>query len=134
MNGIFTFCDVMEFDGPFDGGIDARKDLIHDPPIDDPNYLKLMAESNDPLYEGNELNRFIGALMILNTCATHRVTNGFVDKLFSLLQKSIVPNLNNLFTSHYEAKSLIQNPGLGYVIIHACENGCVLYRKEHNVV
>jgi hypothetical protein len=71
--------------------------------------------------------------MILNTCATHRVTNGFVDELLSLLQNSIVPKPNDLPRSHYEAKRLIQDLGLGYILIHVCENGCVLYRNQYAI-
>jgi hypothetical protein len=46
----------------------------------------------------------------------------------------MLPKPNNLFSFHYEAKSLIQNLGLGYLIIHACENGRVLYRNEHMAI
>jgi hypothetical protein len=71
--------------------------------------------------------------MILNTYATHHCTNGFVDQLLSLLQNFVIL-LNNLPKSHYEAKSLVQNLGLGYISIHACQNGCVLYWNGHEVV
>jgi hypothetical protein len=67
--------------------------------------------------------------MIWNTCATHHYTNGSVDELLSLLTNSMFPKPNNLLSFHYEANSLIQN--LGYVTIHACENGCISYHNEH---
>lgn len=67
--------------------------------------------------------------MLLNTCATHRVTNGLVNELFSLLCNSILPQPNKPLKSHYVAKRLVQNLGLSYSIIHACENGCVLFRN-----
>ncbi len=50
----------------------------------------------------------------------------------SLLQNSLVPKPNNLPKSHYEAKSLIQHFGLRYNTIHACKNGCVLYKNLHS--
>jgi hypothetical protein len=73
MNDPITLCDEMEFDGPLDGGTDVREDFIFNPPIDDPSYLKLMAKYSVPPYESNELNKLIGTLMILNTCATNRI-------------------------------------------------------------
>ncbi len=66
--------------------------------------------------------------MILNTYATHHCTNGFVDQLLSLLQNFVLLKLNNLPKSHCEAKSLVQNLGLGYISIHACQNGCVVLK------
>lgn len=50
--------------------------------MDNLHYLKLIAESKLHLYDGSELSRLIGTLMLLNTCATHRVTNGLVDEFF----------------------------------------------------
>jgi hypothetical protein len=72
--------------------------------------------------------------MLLNTCATHRVTNRFVDELLALLQNSILPKLNHLCWSHYEANNLIQNLNLGYNIIHACGKGYVLFYNQYNEV
>jgi hypothetical protein len=99
--------------------------------INNLHYLKLAIESNVALYEGCAHSRLIGTLMILNTCATHHYTNGFVDELLSLLKNFMLPKPNNLFNFHYEAMNLIQNLGLGYLTIHACENDCVLYHNEH---
>ena len=46
--------------------------------------------------------------------------------------------LNNTFfegavlpKSHYEAKKILQDLGLGYECIHACKYDCVLFWKEH---
>jgi len=46
-------------------------------------------------------------LMLLNTCRTHRGTNGFMDELFLLLRNLVFPKLNNLLKSYYEGKTLI---------------------------
>jgi len=53
--------------------------------INDLHHVKLTTKSKIPLYVGSELSRLIGSLVILNTCTTHRCTNGFVDELLSLL-------------------------------------------------
>lgn len=72
----------------------------------------------------------MGTLMVFNTCAIHKVTNGFVDEFLSLLQFFFFPKCNNFPRSHYETKRLIQNLGLGYTPIHAYDNGCVLYCSQ----
>lgn len=97
-------------------------------------YLKLVATSKVRLFESSGLNKLTGTMMILNTCTTHYCTNGFVDELLSLLGNSILLKPNNLPKLHYEARNLIQNLGLGYVSIHLCQNGCVLYQNEHGIV
>jgi hypothetical protein len=80
------------------------------------------------------MNKSTMTLMILNTCTTHHYTNGFVNELLFLLINFVFPKPNNLPQSHYEAKTLIQNLGLGYISIHACQNGCALYRNEHEAI
>ncbi len=86
------------------------------------------------MYEGFQLSRLIGTLMLFNTHATHRFINGFLDELLSLLQNSILFKPNNLPKSHYEAKMLVQDLGFGYNPIHACNNGCVLYHNQHATI
>ncbi len=80
------------------------------------------------LYDGSDLHRLTMTLMILNTYATHHCTNGFVDKFLSLLQNFVLLKLNNLPKSHYEVRNLVQNLGLGYISIHARQNGCVVLK------
>jgi hypothetical protein len=109
------------------GGDEANMGATRHTRMDDPHYLKLVAKSKVPLYDGSELSRLTRALMLLNTCATHWVINGFVDELFSLLCNYNLPKPNKLPRSHYEAKRLVQNLGLRYSKIHACKNGCVLF-------
>jgi hypothetical protein len=92
-----------------DGRGNALGEAILEPSIEDPHYIKLTTKFMIPLYPSCELNMLTCTLMILNTCATHRCINGFIDKLLSLLQNSFLPKPNNLPKSHYEAKRLIQN-------------------------
>ena len=33
--------------------------------------------------------------------------------------------------NYYETKKFIKSIGLGYISIHACENDCILYWKDH---
>jgi hypothetical protein len=129
----FTFDPKMDLN-PSDDNANAPIEVVLELSIKDPHYFKLATKFMILLYQGYELNMITNTLMIFNTCATQRHTNGFIDKLLSLLRNSILPKLNNLPESHYEAKSLIQNLGLRYITIHSCENGCVLYHKDHVAV
>jgi hypothetical protein len=50
--------------------------------IDDHHFIKLITESSIPLFESSQLNKLTSILMILNTYATHRCINGFVDEYY----------------------------------------------------
>jgi hypothetical protein len=41
-----------------------------------------------------------------------------------------LPDASNFPTNYYHANKIIKNLGLDYVQIHACPNGCMLYRGE----
>jgi hypothetical protein len=129
---VFNFHDNIDIEGGnVEGAYETSQANVLKIELDDLHYLKLATKSKVPLYEGSDLSKLITTLMILNTCTTHHCTDGFVNELLSLLRNSIFPKPNNLPKSHYEAKTLIQNLGLGHISIHACQNGCVLYQNEH---
>jgi hypothetical protein len=131
---VFNFHDNIDIEGEnVEGAYEIGHVNVPKTEPSDLDYLKLATKSKVLLYEGSDLSRLLAKLMILNTCTTHCCTNGFVNELLSLLRNSIFFKPNNLPKSHYEGKTLIQNLGLGYISIHACQNGCVLYRNEHEV-
>ena len=68
--------------------------------------------------------------MLLNLCSVHGVSNNFVDELFGLLKNELLPKVNTLPKTRYEATKIMKKLGLAYDAIHACEAGCVLFRKE----
>ena len=68
--------------------------------------------------------------MLLNCCTTFAVPNNFVDELLKLLHETILPKGNMLPKTFYEAKCLLMKLGLSYNSIHACRDGCCLFRKE----
>jgi hypothetical protein len=41
-----------------------------------------------------------------------------------------LPDASNFPANYYQANKIIKNLGLDYVQIHACPNGCMLYRGE----
>ena len=59
---------------------------------------------------------------------------GWTDRSFDLLLDLLndaLPKGSALPRNFYGAKKLIKSVGFGYVSIHACENDCILYQKEH---
>ncbi len=67
-------------------------------------------------------------MLLMNICTIHRVNNKFVDELLSLLHKYFLPLDNCLLTNMYHAKTLSKKVSLNYKMIHACPNGCVLFK------
>jgi hypothetical protein len=94
----FTFDLDMDLDPNDDRG-NALGHAILKPSIEYPHYIKLTTLFMIPLYPSCELSMLTCTLMTSNTCATHICTNGFIDKLLSLLRNSILPKPNN-FLSH----------------------------------
>jgi hypothetical protein len=42
-----------------------------------------------------------------------------------------LPKGSALPRNFHEAKKVVQSIGVGYTTIHACENDCILFWKEH---
>ena len=81
-----------------------------------------------PLYEGSTLSMLCATLLILNCCKTHGVSNTFMNELLMLLSMSILPLGNCLPKTEYEASKILRRLGLAYNMIHACPNGCCLFK------
>jgi hypothetical protein len=45
-----------------------------------------------------------------------------------LLSKSVLPSINCLPSSKYMASKMLSQLGLAYELIHACPDGCMLFR------
>jgi hypothetical protein len=83
-----------------------------------------------PLYEGSTLSMLCATLLIVNCCKTHGVSNTFLNELLMLLSMSILPAGNCLPKTEYEASKILRRLGLAYNMIHACPNGCCLFKGE----
>ncbi len=87
----------------------------------------MITKALTPLYEGSSTNMLATMLLLLNLRIVHRVNDVFMDELFSLLCKELLPKGNKMPINTYEAFKLIKTLGLNYDLIHACPNGCVLF-------
>jgi hypothetical protein len=83
-----------------------------------------------PLYEGSTVSMLCATLLILNCCKTHGVSNMFMNELLMLLSMSILPAGNCLPKTEYEASKILSRLGLAYNMIHACPNGCCLFKGD----
>ena len=83
-----------------------------------------------PLYEGSTLSMLCATLLIVNCCKTHGVSNMFLNELLMLLSMSILPAGNCLPKTEYEATKILRRLGLAYNMIHACPNGCCLFKGD----
>ncbi len=95
------------------------------------NYLR---EACQPLYNGARCMKLASTLLLMNVCTIHGVSNKFMDELLALLHKHLLPKDNLLPPSMYAAKSFTRKVGLDYKHIHACVNGCILFRKQYETL
>ena len=95
-----------------------------------PNIMEeLLSHARTPLFAGATTSRLVSNLLLLNCFAVFGVSNAFADELLQLLH-ILLPSDNYLPRSHYEARKYVVKLGLSYNNIHACRNGCCLFRKE----
>ena len=59
---------------------------------------------------------------------THGAPSVLVNEIFTLLSKVLLPAVNSLPSSEYEATKLLKKLGLKYEMIDVCPNQCVLFR------
>ena len=110
------------------------KDMLHDAfkyVNEEPDSLKsLLEECDKPLYVGSKYNALSGLLKFQHLKGQFGWSDASFDALLSVL-KDILPSNNTIPSSIYESKKLLKGVGLQYEKIHACENDCVLFWKEH---
>jgi hypothetical protein len=80
------------------------------------------------LFAGAQLSSLNATLLILNCLRVHRATNALISELFTLLSKSVLHDINSLPSTKYAASKMLRQLGLSYELIHACSNGCMLFR------
>ena len=83
-----------------------------------------------PLFVGAFVTKLAATMLIMTICTVHGVNNKFVDELLNLLHKYILPHPNSLPSNMYHAKVLVEKVSHSYESIHACKNGCVLFRGD----
>ncbi len=87
----------------------------------------LISKASTPSIQGSSTSMLSAILLFLNMKTMHSINNVFMDELFSLLRKKLLPKENKMLVTSYEAFKLIKSLGLSYDSIHACANGCVFF-------
>lgn len=84
------------------------------------------------LFAGAILSSLCATLLLFNLCKTHGCFNIFVTKLFAILAMSVIPEINTLPRTEYQALKLVWKLGLSNEAIYACPNNCMLFRGAQN--
>ena len=90
-----------------------------------------MEEAIQELFSGSKCIKLAATILLMNLCTVQKVSNNFAEELFTLLHSHILLEKNCLSMNFHTAHSLTQKLGLSYNNIHACEKGCMLFRREH---
>jgi hypothetical protein len=92
----------------------------------DPHMLE---DAMKPLYRGAKCMELAGTILLMNVCTVHGVSNNFTQELFAILHGHLLPEDNCVPKNYYSTRSLTSKLGLSYRTIHACEKGCIIFRK-----
>jgi hypothetical protein len=90
---------------------------------------KFFEESTIPLYEGCQTKLLVAVLLLFNCFTVFGVTNTAADEILNVISE-LLPEGNKLPKSHSAGKKFLRHLGLNYNSIHACRNGCCLFRGE----
>jgi hypothetical protein len=115
-----------------DDGGDMEDDGSFEQPNEDTSGIHKIAEDNSQeLYLGCQNYSKLRFLV----CLLHiKLLGGWTDRSFDLLVDLLVdalPKGSALPRNFHEAKKVVKSVGVGYTTIHACENDCILFWKEH---
>jgi DNA-directed RNA polymerase subunit RPC12/RpoP len=69
--------------------------------------------------------------ILLNILCEGGASNVLISQVFAALYRAILPQPNTLPDSEYEASDILRWLGLSFQSIHACPNGCVLFRGTY---
>ncbi|KAI5343975.1 hypothetical protein L3X38_011852 [Prunus dulcis] len=94
-------------------------------------FANVIGDGDQLLCPGCSKYTMLSALMKLyNLKAKHRMSDVCSIKLL-ILQGDLLPEGKILHFSMYEAKKTLSPLGMSYEKIHACPNGCILYRNDY---
>ena len=92
----------------------------------------MLKDHKAPLYpdckKGHK--KLLTTLELLQWKAANRISDKGFNEILELIKK-ILPEVEKLPASTYEAKEIVCPVGLEMQKIHTCPNDCILYRKEY---
>ena len=91
-------------------------------------FVKVLEDAKHALCPGSVQSRFSFLVRMLHIKSFYRISNTSFSAILKLLSGSF-PNCG-LLDSYDKAKKYLKELGLGYELIHICDNNCVLFRKD----
>lgn len=93
-----------------------------------PEEAYLHNTARTPLFSNSKVPVLTAVILILNCTRTYGASSALINEMFVLLAKVILPQVNGLPSSKYEASKMLTMLGLKYKSIHVCPNKCILFR------
>ena len=122
---------INDMHGPRNKEVNSNESIGHEIGKNGKNIDYLFSEAHRELYPG--CTKF-SALSFLVKLMHIKVLNRWSNKSFGMLLELLLdafPDGANIPKSHYDAKKMLRDFGLGYDSIHACKNDCALFWKEN---
>lgn len=102
-----------------------------EPNVHAKQFYKLLEDAETDLYLGcKNVSKLFFVVRLLHLKCLNHWSNKSMDELLSLF-KEVLPDGSFVPNSFYDAKKVLQDLGLGYTKIDACENDCILYWREY---
>lgn len=95
------------------------------------SYQRLIGETSIPLYEGSTVSSLQAMLESLQLKDSTDMSDAAYNKMATFV-KRILPKDNRFPNSYNEVKKDMKKLGMGFEVIHACVNGCMLFYKEYS--
>ncbi|XP_049388479.1 uncharacterized protein LOC125852840 [Solanum stenotomum] len=94
-------------------------------------FFKLLEDASQQLYPGCDTFSKLSLIVeLFQIKCLHGLSDKATDSILKLIKRAL-PSGETLPESFYGAKKMIQNLGLRYEKIHACENDCMLFWKKN---
>ena len=111
--------------------VDPREDLNSEEPPESPEeYHAALFAAQKPLHAHTEVTQLDGIARLMALKANHNMSIICFNELLSVIA-SMLPKENILPKNMYESNKILDSLKIPYEQIHACPNGCMLFRNEH---
>ena len=110
---------------------DPREDPNSEEPPESPEeYHAALFAAQKPLHAHTEVTQLDGIARLMALKANHNMSIICFNELLSVIA-SLLPKENILPKNMYESNKILGSLKMPYEQIHACPNGCMLFRNEH---
>ena len=90
----------------------------------------MLAAAQQPLHGHTKVSQLDAIACLMAVKSQFSLSRDAIDVMLTIIG-SLLPEGHILPKNLYEAKKLLRALKMPYEMIHACPNGCILFRKEH---